>query len=875
MSLTGILNSSLFHIENMGNSIYRIYPLFYCNNIVCSDDDNRILDTRCIIAILKNSETFFSFINNPDGSIYDFSNESYYPAYSIEDNLSMNDFNRLVYILRKNTKHYDTLEIKNNILIKSDYGEYTFDLKDSTVSDEGIIITPRTLGNACTVTLTNPVFINSRYYLHLKVKKINNINLCADDNNPIVTSEIIVPLVRNVPVEIPFTDIELYDVISFDASVEIVHSEPILLHEARITLNANTEHIDLGESVILNAVYDDESSVAGKTIVFKANGTVIGSSVTNNLGVATLTYTPASTGDLSISAEYENSITSNSVNVTVTKLSTVLSLESDVDSSIPSYPINLSGILEYQGTGLANKTIKIYDNNTLLDTVVTDNTGAYNTIIYGTSNDSQLKAVFEGDSTYNISYSEIITIKDVSDNYMEMTVTGASFTSSQDSGVTPLIKTGTLLVDWGDNTVEVFNEPMQHNYEASGTYNIKLYGDLQGIGKNYFKQCNSIKNVILPGTVTSIDAHAFHNCYYLESIILSSNLESIGRGAFKYCDGLTNILIPNSVTNIAIDCFAYSTGLRVIELEWDSLDEIVQYNGYWISGTDERIYFLIPTGTTSLYTTKGYWEPRLREINSISLTSNKSILSKVDNEYATLSAQLTDNGSPVAKKDVNVTFEVRKVSDDSLVETLTGTTNANGVATVSYSGKGTGDLYVQAKINNISSNSVNLEDCIDYQPLTSNIHQSRWTIPSAVSSSSTFGYSNDGWKYGNASSFSSMYLNQEFTSPVSIEFKLTGYNGGSTLIGNISDSTDLSTNQLLFGLGSSNNLVLGDNISGQYLIEVNAVYRVEIYANELKFYKNNTLIHSKAFNTYNPFKICLNTGGGRWCQIKDLKIKPL
>ena len=83
--------------------------------------------------------------------------------------------------------------------------------------------------------------------------------------------------------------------------------------------------------------------------------------------------------------------------------------------------------------------------------------------------------------------------------------------------------------------------------------------------------------------------------------------------------------------------------------------------------------------------------------DGISLTSDKDIISYYDEESATLTAQLLDGTSPAPVAGETVTFEVRKASDDSLVETLTGVTNGSGVATVSYLGKGAGDLNIKAE----------------------------------------------------------------------------------------------------------------------------------------------------------------------------------
>ena len=83
--------------------------------------------------------------------------------------------------------------------------------------------------------------------------------------------------------------------------------------------------------------------------------------------------------------------------------------------------------------------------------------------------------------------------------------------------------------------------------------------------------------------------------------------------------------------------------------------------------------------------------------DGISLSSSKDILSYVDGESATLTAQLMDGQSAAAVSGQTVTFEVRKSSDDSLVETLTDDTDSSGIATVSYLGIGAGDIYIKAE----------------------------------------------------------------------------------------------------------------------------------------------------------------------------------
>ena len=104
--------------------------------------------------------------------------------------------------------------------------------------------------------------------------------------------------------------------------------------------------------------------------------------------------------------------------------------------------------------------------------------------------------------------------------------------------------------------------------------------------------------------------------------------------------------------------------------------------------------------------------------DGIDLSSDKDILSAYDSESATLTAQLLSGSSPALVAGETVSFEVRKTSDDSLVETLTDITDSSGIATVSYLGKGTGDLYIKVFSSDriIVSETYDIEDCDFYIP---------------------------------------------------------------------------------------------------------------------------------------------------------------
>lgn len=101
----------------------------------------------------------------------------------------------------------------------------------------------------------------------------------------------------------------------------------------------------------------------------------------------------------------------------------------------------------------------------------------------------------------------------------------------------------------------------------------------------------------------------------------------------------------------------------------------------------------------------------LMDLSNLSIVVNPSTINDTGSTYS-LSATVTDNGSAVSGE--GVVFELYKVSDDSLVDTLTAVTNSSGVATVSYVGKDAGSLYIQVRM--FVSKTYSVIDGVYYDP---------------------------------------------------------------------------------------------------------------------------------------------------------------
>jgi len=93
--------------------------------------------------------------------------------------------------------------------------------------------------------------------------------------------------------------------------------------------------------------------------------------------------------------------------------------------------------------------------------------------------------------------------------------------------------------------------------------------------------------------------------------------------------------------------------------------------------------------------------------DSISLTSDKSILSYADSESATLSATVLDsNDDPVSGETVEFFNGSTSMG--------TATTNASGVATKVYNSIGAGDVSFTAEVGSLVSGTFVVQDCKDY-----------------------------------------------------------------------------------------------------------------------------------------------------------------
>ena len=189
---------------------------------------------------------------------------------------------------------------------------------------------------------------------------------------------------------------------------DLVYSENVYsltaLEGLRITLTASQSSISYGSSVSLSAtVVEDDSPVSGVSVTFYDGSTSLGSATTNSNGVATYTTSSLTVGSHSCTAVYDEK-TSNSVSVTVNKLSSTISLTVPASGTVGTAYTVTGTLVPTSGS------VKLYENGSLKDTLTVSSGSFSKAVTQDTEGTYSYYAVFEGSSTYEGSTSSIQSI---------------------------------------------------------------------------------------------------------------------------------------------------------------------------------------------------------------------------------------------------------------------------------------------------------------------------------------------------------------------------------------------------------------------------------------------------------------------------------
>ena len=508
-----------------------------------------------------------------------------------------------------------------------------------------------------------------------------------------------------------------------------------------LTLSTDKSTYTIGETIeIRGSLTDDElTALTGKSIKIYVNNTL----------VDTVT-TQGNAGNFSKDIK----------NITVNKKPTTITFNADKSSYDLGETITLSGTLKTGTTGMDDVDVKIYDGETLLHTVTTDNGTFSKTLTASIVSSKTYKAVYEGDGTYASA-----TSSDVNVTIVKRTPTISLVTSSAS-------------VTTGDSYT--LSGALLYNGSGLGSVNIKLYDG---------------NTLIDPQLTTGND------------------------GTFS-----------KSITSSVAGTFSYK----------------VVYEG-------DATYNNVESSTVNVVVSD---RPAPA---SITVSSDKPIMMK--GETATITAKVLDaNGNPCVGE--TVSFEV--VNGESLGSDVT---DSSGEASVSYLGKGTGDLYIKGICGIIVTETYDIEDCIFY-----GINTNAFTIPANTT------FSSNGEMITattNTSGEKLVYLNHQLTNSDNWVFE--------------TELAQIETKQSLAVVWNDNSFWggqtidhpenvysnMGGNDSIQENVAVGKVFKVTRENGVTTVTFNGRTVQSKTIAHKDTFKVGYFINSGRTQYYKNIKLKPL
>ena len=405
------------------------------------------------------------------------------------------------------------------------------------------------------------------------------------------------------------------------------------------------------------------------------------------------------------------------------KTLTTITLSTDYSTYTIGDTINITGTLKEneEDTGLSNKSVKIYVNNELIDTVTTLTGGSFSkSITASASGTVTIKAVFEADEDYAGSTGNT----SVTVNKKTSTITFAANKASYDLGetisLTGTLKSGTTNI--GSASVKIYDgETLLDTVttDSSGAFTktvsavalgSKTYKAVFEGSSTYTSVTSSDVNITITkrtptiSLVTSSAAVTVGGSYTLSGALLY-NSSGVGSAAIKIYNGATLVDTVNTAND--------GTFSKTIT---SSVAGTFTYKAIY---EGDSTYANVESSTVNVIVSDAPAPA------SITVESDKPIMMK--GETATITATVLDsNGNPCVGE--TVTFEV--VNGESLGSDVT---DEDGEASVYYLGIGAGDLNIKAECNLLIQTCV-IEDCLKYFPLTDNTHQSAFTIPSGVTS---------------------------------------------------------------------------------------------------------------------------------------------
>ena len=633
-----------------------------------------------------------------------------------------------------------------------------------------------------------------------------------------------------------------------------------------VDLSSNKISTDTNDDVVFTVIIRDQQEIVleDTTVTFKDGTTTIGTATTDEYGVASLTKTGLGVGQHEITAT-AGGVVSDSVKVTIVELKPTSIVLTSITSTV-TYGGNilLTAVVKDQFNNLMkNVTVSFIRGASIIGTAVTNNNGkaiftdstpnAGDYTYYGRSeealSDGVNVSVLKAFTSLSINvpalvYGEVFDVtgyllgpnatpipnatvsliwNDGSSHYATATTDANGYVTFHRDAPTSITRYNFTLSYNGDNN---------YSYAISGIVSVT-------VGKK-----SSILNLTLPINNSNVNSYM-----PIEGTLFEDNGDAL-TGKSILVKKRDTLLTTLTTDNNGAFTGTVSAGL-LDHYPPSQIDFIYEGDEYYNGVSVSR-------------------NVGVGEFDAVEVTSDKSVLSYIDNDSCTLTAQLVNlYGEPVPMYGVNVEFIIYDGDDTSIGTYIT---DNDGKATCTYQSQNKGHIEAWAQIDlGRWGGYTEIEDIYYYDPLTSNKNRYDNTSNCSIT------YNDDGITVTGTKTADVYTKNTALTLPNKYiaELEVTGMSSPTGYV------TDICFEDFFFQSGengmarkiskSSSNLKKG---FGRFSIgDIIRIIR-DGDAKTIDLYYNDTLKASftginstglQQFKTYN----------GRSISVKDLKIKEV
>lgn len=250
-------------------------------------------------------------------------------------------------------------------------------------------------------------------------------------------------------------------------------------------------------------------------------------------------------------------------NVTSLELASLSSTLSNIFYT--SVPSSLKDVKIYGGI-IAKDAFKNCNFDSL---ILGENITAIRTAFDSNSSVKELTIPFAGTTADTGNFASMFTDGKISENIEKVTVLGEKLNENAFKDCTSIKE-----IVLSDNLTEVSAGAF---WNCSAISSITLPESITEIPAHIFDGCSSLTSVSLSSEISSVGDYAFNACSKLKNIPNFTKITSVGDYAFNKCTSLENISVPPTLTSIGSYAYAECSGITSVNVSVETVSDHAFY----------------------------------------------------------------------------------------------------------------------------------------------------------------------------------------------------------------------------------------------------------------------------------------------------------